>query len=272
MTLRDDLKNYIPTYLWETMNHPEGYKMTAEEFNSLWNRIQVQGDTHANLIRDILLMLYGTVLSDTNATPHINATHATFTGSTLAQILNDIAARILSNAQNMVNHKISSDHDSRYFTQAQLLGNILTDLYYTKEDLLPYLRNGDTLIREEVFTIVTANNGDGTFTYNNGITNIVGQLGTSGEQIFELTQGVYTPGQNRVEAIINDTLRRSVTSGGLQEIDGTHVALTTPEGETAEITIRYYERLGAAAEYNIRLSPTQPPQLDGKTMWFEELS
>lgn len=272
MALRDDLKSYIPTYLWETMNHPEGYKMTAEEFNSLWNRIQVQGDTHANLIRDILLMLYETVLSDVDATPHIKAAHATLAGSTLAQILNDVAVKILSNAQNMVNHKISGDHDSRYFTQAQLLGNALADLYYTKEDLFPYLRNGDTLIREEVFTIIEANNGDGTFTYNNGNTNVIGQLGVSGEQIFELTTGVYLPGANRVEVIINDTLRRSVTSGGLQEIDETHVALTSPEGIGAEVTVRYYERLGAAAEYNIRLSPTQPPQLDGKTMWFEELS
>lgn len=127
------------------------------------------------------------------------------------------------------------------------------------------------MIREETFIIITSDNGDGTFTYSqNGIpTN--GSLGGSGEQIFTLTSGTYDLGGNRIEAIVNDTLRRSVNSGGLQEIDTNIVALTQPEGVGAEITFKYYERLGIAAEYNIRLSSTQPPLNNGKTMWFQEI-
>ena len=160
--------------------------------------------------------------------------------------------------------------DNRYYTETELNNGQLNTLYYTKTDLIPYLTGGDTLIHEEVFTIVSADNLDGTFTYtSNGIDNIVGTLGGSGEQIFELVEGNYTPGFNRVEAIVNDTLRRSVVSGGLIEVDGTHIGLTSPEGVGAEITIRYYERIGAAGEYNIRLTATQPPQLDGRTIWFQ---
>ena len=52
-----------------------------------------------------------------------------------------------------------------------------------------------------------------------------------GYQVFELTQGNYDLEKNRVEIIVNDTLRRSVVSGGVEEIDETHVALTQPEGQ-----------------------------------------
>lgn len=45
--------------------------------------------------------------------------------------------------------------------------------------------------------------------------------------------------------------------------------LTSPEGSGAEITAKYYERIGMAGEYNIRLGELKPPNTNGKTMWFE---
>ena len=208
---------------------------------------------------------------------------------------------IKGNFDNLVTHKTSSDHDSRYYTETELNAgqldsryytetelnagqldtryytetelnaNQLGTLYYTKDELLPYLRGGDTIVREDVFTIVSADNLDGTFTYSYDGNNIIGTLGGSGEQIFTLQTGMYNVGSNAIEAIINDTLRRSVASGGLQEIDGQQIALTSPEGIGAEITFKYYERLGIAAEYNIKLSAVKPPLNNGKTMWFQEL-
>jgi len=138
---------------------------------------------------------------------------------------------------------------------------------YTKSQLEPYLRGGDTVIRREVFTIVTNNNGDGTFTYtdSNGIEQ-VGSLGTSGEQIFTLQKGSYALGEERVEAIINDTLQRSVTSGGLTEVDSTHIALTSPEGAGAEITIKYFESLGIVGLGLVQIGATQPA-IDA--IWFK---
>lgn len=219
---------------------------------------------------------------------------------------------IKSNADNLISHKTSADHDTRYYTKAEInntvstlvtksentlkanlsdvytrtqlnngqLNNLyytktelnngqLNNLYYTKSELTPWLRGGDTTIREDVFFIVNPNNGDGTFTYSINGQNITGTLGENGEQIFTLVSGYYEPGTNRIEAIINDTLRRSAKSGGLIEIDNTTVALTQPEGAGAEITFKYYERIGMTAEYNIKLSAEKPPRNDGKNMWFK---
>ena len=283
MALRDDLKNYIPMYLWEVMNYPEGYKITAEEWNSIWNRIRTQGDAHANWIRDLLLMLYQTVLSDTDGASHIKTDLPAFNSGNLKQVLTLIDQRLVADAQALATHKTSSDHDgryyteteldsgkldNRYYTETELNNNQLGNLYYTKSELIPWLRGGDTVIREEVFTIVNPNIGNGTFSYLVDGVEVIGTLLGNGEQVFTLNQGFYEIGNNRLEVIINDALRRSVASGGIVEIDDVTFALTSPEGAGAEVTAKYYERLGVVAEYNIKLSAEKPPANNGKTMWF----
>lgn len=134
-------------------------------------------------------------------------------------------------------HKSSTDHDSRY---------------YTKQELEGYLRGGDTKIREEVYTIISANNGDGTFTYKDDLEYVYS--GTideeTGFQVFELQKGTYPTGENKVTVFINDTLRRSAISGGLIEISENEIGIS-PEGNGAEITIFYYERIGLMGEHAI---------------------
>lgn len=199
---------------------------------------------------------------------------------------------VKQNSDNLKTHKTSSDHDSRYYTELEIdtkLSTINTNhtnlynafinhrtsadhdgRYYTKEQLQQYLRGGDTNRKEEVFTIVNPDNGDGTFTctdiYGNSMIN---PLTEEGHQVFYLKEGYYQTGLNRIEVIINDTLRRSPKSGGIVEISDTSFELTSPEEAGAEITVVYYERLGMAAEYNIKMGTVKPPQNDGKTMWFE---
>jgi hypothetical protein len=140
---------------------------------------------------------------------------------------------------------------------------------YTKAELDPYLRGGDTIIKYDVFTIVNSNNGDGTFTYaDSSGNNHIGTLNAQGQQVFTLLNGFYTVGQNRIECTINDTLSRSVASGGLTELSPTTIVLTSPEGNGAEITFKYFEKIGVIGTGLIIISPTKPPS---GYVWFEEL-
>lgn len=145
------------------------------------------------------------------------------------------------------------------------------DNVFTKEELIPFLQGGDTEIMVEIFNIVAGNNGDGTFTYETDGQQITGELTPEGWQIFKLKKGHFIPHKNRLEVTIDDHSHRSEASGGVIEIDETTFVLTMPESAGVEVTVKYYERIGAAAEYNIRVSPTsqKPPNVDKTIMWFE---
>ena len=143
---------------------------------------------------------------------------------------------------------------------------------YTKTELDPYLRGGDTTVRYDVFTIVSGNNGDGTFTYQaKGGKEVLGQLTEEGYQIFTLQNGTYAPGTNQIKMIVGDTLHRSVASGGLLEIDDVNVALTIPESAGREITIEYFERVGVSGEASVVISKTVPTRLSA-TIWFKDVT
>lgn len=111
---------------------------------------------------------------------------------------------------------------------------------------------GNTVRKIEVYTIVNPNNGDGTFTYKD-VNDIeyIGEYTVDNEQVFELIQGNYPLGENRIEVLIDDTLHRTVASGGLREVDETHIALTVPEDVGREITIIYFEKIGMAGEHKL---------------------
>ena len=169
--------------------------------------------------------------------------------------------------------------DTRYYTEAET-GTIFatkaenalkantTDVY-SKADLDPFLRGGDTLIKYEVFTIVNSNLGNGTFSYlNKNAVTVIGTLDGSGNQVFTLIEGNYLIGQNRINMTINDTLQRSVASGGLLEVDATHIALTSPEGAGAELTIQYFERIGIVGTGLIVQGTVKPPS---EFFWYKEV-
>lgn len=181
----------------------------------------------------------------------------------VADTIAGLSSKVAAGVTALNNHKSSGDHDDRYYTKNEV---------YSRQELVPYLEGGNTEIVYEVFTIVSSNNGDGTFTYKNKDgEEIIGDLGENGEQIFELQEKEYLLGQNMISAIVNDTLHRSVASGGLAEIDETHVALTDPEGAGAEVTFQYFFRIGVAGEHRLYYmgDDTPPPDTSSATMWFK---
>lgn len=170
--------------------------------------------------------------------------------------LNTQVNRNTSNISTLTTQMGTHSHDNRYMT---------------RDELRPFLQGGDTQICVDVFIIQTLDNGNQTFTYKNAKTGAItnGQLGNNGELIFTLVSSDYQLGLNHIKAIINDTLHRSVASGGLVEISPTEVALTSPEAIGTEITFEYYHRIGVSGEFSIHFGPNEPPPSSGSIMWYK---
>ncbi len=206
------LFDWVPKYIKQVLNRPPRYKVTAKEYNELFNLLIEQGDYNAATLKELLTKLQIELWGDP------------------------------------VLHK----HDERY---------------YTKPELDRYLQGGDTVIHIEVFEIVSGNLGNGTFSYkdSDGVVHIQA-LAEDGSQYFTLQKGRYTLGGNRIEAIINDTLIRSVASGGLTEIDSSNIRLNDPQGAGAEITFKYFERIGFAPNNGVVVSETNP---GANMIWYQ---
>lgn len=176
----------------------------------------------------------------------------------------------LNNKADKSNSYTRTEIDSKLSLKADRDKVYTKDEVYTKRELAPYLQGGDTKIIYEVYTIVSSNNGDGTFTYKDRDENeFLGELTEEGYQIFRLRKGFYETGMNRIEVTIDDTLHRSTASGGLLEIDQHHVALTMPEGNGTEVTIKYYQRIGITGEKSIIVNEVMPPDIESDMLWFK---
>lgn len=157
-------------------------------------------------------------------------------------------------------------HDDKYYRKNEV---------YTKQELSPFIKSGDTNIMYEVYTIINplivSETGKKTFSYRDNSNNIyTGDVLDDSTQVFDLRKGYVTTGLNRVEITINDTLKRSVASGGLREISETKIGLTSPEGAGAEVTIKYYERIDLQGQYQICVNREEPP-FKTNTLWFKVL-
>lgn len=213
---------------------------TAEEYSNTGKLTSL-----LSLIAKTIKQIKGTANWYTQASDTINGLNSKVTTN---------ISNILSVTNGLNNHKTGSDHDGRYYTKAQLE---------------THMRGGETVIRREVYIIVSGDLGDGTFKYKDyEDTEYTGTIGDDGEQIFELIKGSYALGEERIEAIIDDTIHKSVASGGLEEIDETHIALTEPVDNDAEITIKYYESIGIVGLGLVQISEAKPKI---NAVWFKKL-
>lgn len=152
--------------------------------------------------------------------------------------------------------------------------------------ILATISTGNTQILFDVFTIVHADNGNGSFTYNDGTDDITGVLTVDGYQRFSLSSNYYV-GSNRIEATINDTLTRSQASGGLIEVGDDDTAsstvdLITPVGDGTEVTFKYFNQIslgglhaqmhnvGSLDEF-IHVSETEPETTYAGQFFYQEV-
>lgn len=287
MSLRDDLKNFIPKFLWDSINHPQGYVVSAEEYNAHWNLNVEQGDHTSKTLEELLDMLYQTVLNDTEGAEHVftqvPGVAATNVRAALLELKTNItsledwrviinqAIDVLENSDvtlgqaingvmnALTTHTSSSDHDGRYYTKT------LANAQFVSRSELDTTAN--VLVKTEVFRIVDPDLGDGTFSYTDKNNDLkIGSL-QGGYQVFTLQEGDYSLGENRLSAIINDTLHRSAASGGLTEVDSTRVGVIAEIGGT-EITISYFTITGSVGS-GIVVGSIQPTTVYQGKLWVD---
>lgn len=130
---------------------------------------------------------------------------------------------------------------------------------------------GNTEIKTDVFTITTADNEDGTFTYDDNGVSKTGVITVEGYQKFALNSEYYV-GLNRIKAIVNDSLTRSVASGGLIEVGveselSNEIILTAPIAAGSEISFEYYKQLslGGVHAMNHNIGSSDPLIYMGET-------
>lgn len=94
MALRDDLKDYIPLKVWQTLDNVDGDVVDAVRWNELFNLLITQGDDTTANLKNTLDMLYETVLDDTDGSLHVRFADAGFTAVEVHAALLELATRV----------------------------------------------------------------------------------------------------------------------------------------------------------------------------------
>lgn len=129
----------------------------------------------------------------------------------------------------------------------------------------------DAILKYEIFTITSANNQDGTFSYTN--TKGEDRSGyidpADGWMVFDLDEGSYVLNRNKLEIIVDDVMHRSVVSGGVREIDEERFAMI-PVKAGSEITVKYIQNFDAGSLYpRLFISATEPIAKEYGDMWMD---
>lgn len=132
----------------------------------------------------------------------------------------------------------------------------------------------DTIVREEAFVVREIKRSK-----DNAITELVYENAEKHLRhtaydpdygfVFHLEKGTYALGRNCVEVFIDDILRRTVSSGGVKELDEETIALPEELEVEQEITVKYYStvKVGNPAPHFYE-SATEPLNAEIGDIWI----
>lgn len=130
----------------------------------------------------------------------------------------------------------------------------------------------DSRILVEIFTIVSLDDGDGTFTYKNSDGEIRHMpIIENGAHVFELEIGSYQPQRNHLDIMIDDVLARSASTGGVTELTDLRFALTEELYVGQEITARYLDTMRIGNPYpRVFIANEEPAKSEIGDLWIDE--
>lgn len=128
----------------------------------------------------------------------------------------------------------------------------------------------DSKFIEEAFTILTTDNGDGTFTYVNDQGQQRKKPLTQVGFVFELDKGSYLMGRGYLEVYIDNILYRSVLNGGLTEISERKFRVNEKLTEGQVVNVKYIEWLRIGNPYpRFFLNDEEPEGAEIGDIWID---
>ena len=128
----------------------------------------------------------------------------------------------------------------------------------------------DAIMEVETFVIKDLDDGDGNFTYETSDGQLRHLPKTDQGYVFELEKGTYAIGRNHLEVYIDDTLRRTVNSGGVIELSERRFALQDDLKVEQEITASYYKIFRVGNPYpRIFINTNTPEGSETGDIWID---
>lgn len=158
---------------------------------------------------------------------------------------------IKANFDAMVAHKISVDHDGRYYTKTLLDGGQLDNRYFTKGQLSPFMAGSTVPIYTDKYTITSSDNGNGTFSYLRGGVANVGSILNGDTQVITIEGNTYRKDINGLMVYVDGVLFTSINGNELIELTDTTFGLKPIQPSDVIITIKYINKDGILAIDNV---------------------
>jgi hypothetical protein len=144
MGAQENITAWVKKLIGQVLADSTGKIISAERWNELWNLAIVQGDDQANIIKDIITVLLAEMAALTTHKGSADHDGRYFTEAEVTAIQTLLQSNIDTQAEariegdnysldtintvfnNLTTHKTSADHDSRYFTEAEVTSLIST--------------------------------------------------------------------------------------------------------------------------------------------------
>lgn len=128
----------------------------------------------------------------------------------------------------------------------------------------------DTQFNDEIFTITSIDNGDGTFTYENKKGEQRYKPKTENGYVFELEVGTYLMQRNHIEVTVDGVLTRTVMNGGVKEISERKIELLDELVAGQTVAIRYVKWVKIGNPYpRFFLNPQEPESAEVGDFWVD---
>lgn len=130
----------------------------------------------------------------------------------------------------------------------------------------------DSEFIDESFTVICADNGNGTFTYenDNGERRTKPIIENKG-YVFDLDKGTYIVGRNHLNAVVDGVLTRTVANKGIEELSEKRFVLCDTLEDGQEVSVKYVKWLRVGNPWpRIFLNEGQPETAGKGDFWLDK--